>query len=60
MSIQFITYNKEETNISEVAKKYFYNLVLNGKPGPFVCEEFNSQRKAIVLVRKETKQKRLF
>jgi len=60
VNIQFITYDKEETNISEEAKKWFYNLVLNGKPGPFVCEKFNSERKSIVLVRKETKQKRLF
>ena len=47
--IQFITYGKEETNISEEAKEWFYNLVLNGDKGPFTCETFNDQTKAIIL-----------
>ena len=58
--IQFIAYGREETNISEEAKKWFYDLVLNGKAGPFVCEKFNEERKSIVLNNDQHTQKGLF
>ena len=58
--IQFIAYGREETNISEEAKKWFYDLVLNGKKGPFVCEKFNEERKSIVLNNDQHTQEGLF
>jgi len=58
--IQFIAYKREETNISEEAKKWFYDLVLNGKSGPFICEKFNNERKSIVLKSTQDTQKSLF
>ncbi len=47
--IQLIIHGKEQTNLSEEAKKWFYHLVLNGKAGPFKCQTFNDDTKAIVL-----------
>ncbi len=47
--IQFIVYGKEETNLSEAAKEWFYQLVLNGEKGPFTCQTFNQDTKAIIL-----------
>ena len=58
--IQFIVGHKEETEISEAAKEWFYNLVLNGKSGPFTCQTFNGETKAIVLTVKLTEQQELF
>ena len=58
--IQFIVDHQEETNISNKAKEWFYNTVLNGKSGPFTCETINGKTQAIVLTVKLTEQKELF
>jgi len=59
LKIKFIIGKAEETNISYGAKKWFYNQILNGKPGPFVCRDIDSNTKAIIL-RPEAKQLDLF
>ena len=58
--IQFIVDRQEETEISEEAKEWFYNLVLNGDKGPFTCQTFNDELKAIVLSIAEDQQQGLF
>ncbi len=55
--IQLIVEGKELTNISEPAKEWFYNQVLNGKDGPFTV---NKERKEIILTVKLTEQFELF
>lgn len=58
--IQFIVDRQEETKISEEAKDWFYDLVINGDKGPFTCQTFNDESKAIVLSIAEDKQPGLF
>ena len=58
--IQLIVDRQELTNISEEAKEYFYDLVLNGDRGPFTCETFNDESKVITLSIAENHQESLF
>jgi len=58
--IQFIVDRQEETEISEEAKEWFYDLVLNGDRGPFTCQAFNDQSKVISLSIAEDHQESLF
>lgn len=61
MNIKLIIKGREETDISECAKKWFYKKVLNGESGPFTCESFNNKTKAILLIEpKNPNQKELF
>ena len=55
--IQLIVEGKELTKLSEPAKKWLYNLVLNGKSGPFTV---NKERKEIILTTKLIDQIELF
>jgi len=55
--IQLIVEGKELTNISEAAKEWFYNSILNGKDGPFTV---NKEKKEIILTVRLTEQIELF
>lgn len=57
--MKFIVEGKEETNISEAAKQWFYNNVLSGKSGPFTCKTINGEN-SIVLTVKLTEQVEMF
>lgn len=61
MNIKLIIQGREETNISEAAKKWFYEKVLSGKPGPFTCVTVDNNTKAILLVKpNDSPQQELF
>ena len=51
MNYQLIIGNKEQTNISQDAKKWFYEKVLKGKPGPFTCVTVDNKTRAILLIK---------
>jgi len=55
--IQLIVEGEELTKISEKAKVWLYNLVLNGKSGPFTL---NKEKKEIILTAKLIDQIELF
>lgn len=58
--IQLIVDKEELTEISEEAKAWFYDLVLNGDKGPFTCQTFNDESKTIKLSIAEDQQIGLF
>lgn len=61
MNIKLIIQGREETNISEDAKSWFYEKVLNGQPGPFTCEAIGNKTNGILLVKpKNDNQMELF
>ena len=51
MNYKFIIEGREETNISKSAKEWFYEIVLNGEPGPFTCVAVDNKTNAILLVK---------
>lgn len=58
--IQLIIEGKELTNISESAKEWFLDQVMNGVEGPFTCQTYNGETHAIILRIKEQQQFELF
>ena len=50
MNTKLIIHGVEERNISEDAKKWFYEKVLNGSSGPFTCVTVDNNTKAILLL----------
>ena len=58
--IQLIVEGKELTDISEKAKEWFLDVILNGEEGPFTCQTFDGETKAIILRMDDDKQMSLF
>jgi hypothetical protein len=61
VDIKLIVKGKELSNISEAAKKWFYESILNGNSGAFTCAKIGSKTNGILLIEpKNPNQKELF
>lgn len=60
MKVKLLVNNKELTNISNEAKVWFYESILNGNDGPFKVLTIDRTTNAVLLVESESDQLELF